>query len=201
MGIIIQTYPNVDISAINTIFNNTLNKGRTTLTEVEGYDVFNLCGIKTPAYKLFTSGQEAGSFVESQLKKGKGRFVAKVVSPDVRVILDDNVQIIHKTDVGGVHLNIKDAETACDVVTKMNEKFSKQAIDYHGIMISEMVPKGLEMMIGANRDATFGPITVSGLGGVMVEVLKDVVFNMCPVTIEDATLSMKNLKNTRLIEG
>lgn len=98
-------------------------------------------------------------------------------------------------------MNIKDAETACNVVNQMNEKFSKQAIDYHGIMVSEMVPKGLEMMIGANRDATFGPITVSGLGGVMVEVLKDVVFNMCPVTIEDASLSLKNLKNTRLIDG
>ena len=110
-------------------------------------------------------------------------------------------QIIHKTDVGGVFLNIKDGETACKVVNEMNSKFSKQAIDYHGIMVSEMVPKGLEMMIGANRDATFGPITVSGLGGTMVEILKDVVFNMCPVTIEEAILSMKNLKNTRLVEG
>ena len=98
-------------------------------------------------------------------------------------------------------MNIKDGETACKVVNEMNSKFSKQAIDYHGIMVSEMVPKGLEMMIGANRDATFGPITVSGLGGTMVEILKDVVFNMCPVTIEEATLSMKNLKNTRLVEG
>lgn len=98
-------------------------------------------------------------------------------------------------------MNIKDAETACTVVEQMHAKFSKQAIDYHGIMVSEMVPKGLEMMIGANRDATFGPITVSGLGGVMVEVLKDVAFNMCPVTIEDATLSLQNLRNTRLING
>ena len=103
--------------------------------------------------------------------------------------------------MGGVALNIKNAESACSVVNQMHEKFSKQAIDYHGIMVSEMVPKGLEMMIGANRDATFGPITVSGLGGVMVEVLKDVVFNMCPVSVEDAALSLKNLKNTRLVEG
>ncbi|OAO15406.1 Acetyl-CoA synthetase, partial [Blastocystis sp. ATCC 50177/Nand II] len=109
--------------------------------------------------------------------------------------------IIHKTDVGGVSLNIKDGETASRVVEAMNAKFSKQAIEYHGIMVSEMVPKGLEMMIGANRDATFGPITVSGLGGVLVEVLKDVVFNMCPVSVEDATLSLKNLKNERLVNG
>ena len=103
--------------------------------------------------------------------------------------------------MGGVSLNIKDGETACRVVEAMNAKFSKQAIEYHGIMVSEMVPKGLEMMIGANRDATFGPITVSGLGGVMVEILKDVVFNMCPVSVEDATLSLKNLKNERLVNG
>ena len=64
-------------------------------------------------------------------------------------------------------LNIKDGETASRVVEAMNAKFSKQAIDYHGVMLYKMVPMGLEMMIGANRDATFGPITVSGLGGVM----------------------------------
>lgn len=87
------------------------------------------------------------------------------------------------------------------MVEELNAKFSKQAIDYHGIMVSEMVPKGLEMMIGANRDATFGPITVSGLGGVMVEVLKDVVFNMCPVSQEDALLSLKNMKNEKLVQG
>ena len=103
--------------------------------------------------------------------------------------------------MGGVSLNIKDGETASRVVEAMNAKFSKQAIEYHGIMVSEMVPKGREMMIGANRDATFGPITVSGLGGVLVEVLKDVVFNMCPVSVEDATLSLKNLKNERLVNG
>ena len=84
-GVSLQTYPTVDIPAINSIFNTVLNKGRTTLTEIEGYDVFNLCGIQTPSYKLFTNGQEAGSFVEDQIKKGKSRFVAKVVSPDVRI--------------------------------------------------------------------------------------------------------------------
>ena len=103
--------------------------------------------------------------------------------------------------MGGVSLNIKDGETASRVVEAMNAKFSKQAIEYHGIMVSEMVPKGLEMMIGANRDATFGPITVSGLGGVMVEILKDVVFNMCPVSVEDATASLDRLKTQKMLKG
>ena len=98
-------------------------------------------------------------------------------------------------------LNIKDGETASRVVEAMNAKFSKQAIEYHGIMVSEMVPKGLEMMIGANRDATFGPITVSGLGGVLVEVLKDVVFNMCPVGVEEATASLDRLKTQKMLKG
>ena len=57
------------------------------------------------------------------------------------------------------------------------------------------------MMIGANRDATFGPITVSGLGGVMVEVLKDVVFNMCPVSVEEAQMSLDNLKTQKMLNG
>ena len=68
-------------------------------------------------------------------------------------------------------------------------------------MLYKMVPFGTEMMIGANRDATFGPITVSGLGGIMVEILKDVVFNMCPSSQEEVMLSLKGLKNERLING
>ena len=98
-------------------------------------------------------------------------------------------------------LGLKGAEAASDAVAAMHAKFAKQEIEYHGILVSEMVPKGLEMMIGANRDATFGPITVSGLGGVMVEVLKDVVFNMCPASQEEVMLSLKGLKNERLIKG
>ena len=98
-------------------------------------------------------------------------------------------------------MNLKDPQAACDAINALHGKFSKQNVEYHGIMISEMVPKGLEMMIGANRDATFGPITVSGLGGIMVEVLKDVVFNMCPAPQEEVMLSLKGLKNERLIAG
>ena len=98
-------------------------------------------------------------------------------------------------------MNIKDGETACKVVNEMNGKFSKQGIDYHGVMLYKMVPYGTEMMIGANRDATFGPITVSGLGGVMVEILKDVVFNMCPVSVEEARMSLDNLKTQKMLNG
>ena len=103
--------------------------------------------------------------------------------------------------MGGVKLGFTTPEEASKIVSEFNAKFGKQAIDYHGVMLYKMVPMGLEMMIGANRDATFGPITVSGLGGVMVEILKDVVFNMCPSSVEDATLSLKNLKNERLVNG
>ena len=103
--------------------------------------------------------------------------------------------------MGGVKLGFTTPEEASKIVSEFNAKFGKQAIDYHGVMLYKMVPMGLEMMIGANRDATFGPITVSGLGGVMVEILKDVVFNMCPVSVENATLSLKNLKNERLVNG
>ena len=78
-----QTYPEIDVRQVNALFDPVLQKGRTTLTEIEGYDVFSLCGIKTPAYKLFTSGKEAGDFVEQQLRAKPGKFVAKVVSPDV----------------------------------------------------------------------------------------------------------------------
>ena len=79
----------MDMSAINALFNKVTAKGRSTLTEVEGYDVFNLCGIRTPAYKLCTQGKDAGDFVQKMLAANpKGKFVAKVVSPDVRCRMD-----------------------------------------------------------------------------------------------------------------
>ena len=71
------------MAAVRSLFDGALSRGRKTLTEVEGYDVFSLCGLRTPAYRLFTTGREAGEFVEQQLRAGKRRFVAKVVSPDV----------------------------------------------------------------------------------------------------------------------
>ena len=103
--------------------------------------------------------------------------------------------------MGGVKLGFTTPEEAAKIVTELNAKFSKQAIDYHGVMLYKMVPTGLEMMIGANRDATFGPITVSGLGGVMVEILKDVVFNMCPASVEEATASLDRLKTQKMLKG
>ena len=78
-----ETHPTIDAQQIRGIAQKVADKGRYTLTEIEGYDVFSLCGIKTPAYKLFTSGKEAGDFVEQQLRAKPGKFVAKVVSPDV----------------------------------------------------------------------------------------------------------------------
>lgn len=98
-------------------------------------------------------------------------------------------------------LGFNKPEEASVIVDELNSKFSKQAIDYHGVMLYKMVPYGTEMMIGANRDATFGPITVSGLGGVMVEILKDVVFNMCPVSVEEARMSLDNLKTQKMLNG
>ena len=103
--------------------------------------------------------------------------------------------------MGGVKLGFNTPEEASAIVEELNAKFSKQPIDYHGVMLYKMVPFGTEMMIGANRDATFGPITVSGLGGVMVEILKDVVFNMCPASVEEAAMSLDQLKTQKMLNG
>ena len=113
----------------------------------------------------------------------------------------DHAQILHKTDVGGVSLNLASEEAVSREVERLHAKFSAQGIEYHGILVSEMLPKGLEMMIGANRDAAFGPLTVSGAGGVFVELLKDVAFNLGPVSIEEAKRSLRHLKYREMMEG
>ncbi|KAK8811250.1 hypothetical protein WA538_005409 [Blastocystis sp. DL] len=186
-----ETHPKVDAQLINGLVEKVRGKGRYTLTEIEGYDILSACGIRTPDYKLVSKGTEAADFLSKAMTQPGDKFVAKIVSPD----------IIHKSDVGGVKLGFNTPEEACSIVEELNAKFSKQPIDYHGVMLYKMVPFGTEMMIGANRDPTFGPITVSGLGGVMVEILRDVVFNMCPVSVEEAKMSLDNLKTQKMLNG
>ncbi|KAK8815390.1 hypothetical protein WA158_003602 [Blastocystis sp. Blastoise] len=192
-----KTYKPVNVQDINYILDNTMKEGRYVLTETEGYSIFQKAGIPVPNYSVFTKGSDAGSFVENNNKNGNKKYVVKVVSPD----------ILHKTDVGGVKLNLKDPQEVSDLVNEMYAKFTGMKDKrIQGIMVSEMVNGGTEMMIGANRDATFGPIVVdiyyySGIGGTLVEVLKDVSFNMCPSTVEQNMDLINSLKNQKILNG
>jgi len=119
--------------------------------------------------------------------------VLKIVSPD----------IIHKSDAGGVKLDLKNSAQAGraygEILSSIRQKYPKAKID--GISVQKMARPGVEVIIGMSKDPQFGPVLMFGLGGILVEVLKDVSFRLVPVTKRDATEMIKEIKGYPLLEG
>jgi acyl-CoA synthetase (NDP forming) len=112
-------------------------------------------------------------------------------------------QLIHKSDVGGVHLGLPDAEAVCRAVAEIRERLHKtsqlQALD--GFLVQPMVPGGVEVMVGVTQDRLFGPVIAFGLGGIHVEILGDVCFRVTPLTDRDAADMIRSIRGFRLLQG
>jgi acetyltransferase len=106
-------------------------------------------------------------------------------------------KVIHKSDEGGVILNIKDEGELEEAYGKLQ----KNGLAREGLLIQKMAPLGLEMVLGMKRDRDFGPLLMFGLGGIYVEVLKDVAFRLAPISLEEAKEMMKEIKSYRVLEG
>jgi acetyl-CoA synthetase (ADP-forming) len=119
--------------------------------------------------------------------------VLKIVSPD----------IIHKSDVGGVVVGIKNTEEVKDAYGKILENAKKHApkAKIEGIMVQEMAPSGTEVIVGCTKDPQFGPAIMFGLGGIFVEVLKDVTFRIAPITEDEAAEMISEVKAYPLLKG
>lgn len=117
----------------------------------------------------------------------------KIVSPDV----------LHKTDVGGVVVNIKSQEQARESYHTImkNVLGSKKSAKIVGVLVQQMAAAGHEFVVGATRDPQFGPIVMFGLGGIYVEMFKDVSFRLAPVSKIDSLRMIKELKSHQLFEG
>ncbi|MBI5180912.1 MAG: acetate--CoA ligase family protein, partial [Nitrospirae bacterium] len=117
----------------------------------------------------------------------------KIVSPD----------ILHKSDVGGVKLNIKNKDELYIAFDAMMEDIAKKADDamIKGALIEAMAKKGTEIIIGGIRDAQFGPAVMFGIGGIFVELLKDVSFGIAPVNMDEAMEMIKQIKGYPLLTG
>ena len=143
-------------------------EGRNLLTEVEAKELLKQAGIPVVETKLATSKEQALS-----LSKEMGLpVVLKVISPDV----------IHKSDAGGVKLNLDSAEKVGqaydDILTAIKKKYPDAKIN--GVSVQKMARPGVEVIIGMSKDAQFGPVIMFGLGGILVEILKDVSFRIVP---------------------
>lgn len=159
------------------------------LSEAEGYEILGKYGVPVPAFKIVTTAEEAGDVAESI----GFPVVMKIVSP----------QIIHKSDSGGVVTSIgtkEGAQAAFNrIVTSVKEYNPKAKIE--GVIIEEQAKPGLELIIGGKTDATFGKVITFGIGGTLVELMKDVTLRILPVTEDDVREMVKEIKSYPLISG
>lgn len=171
------------------LINNALSMGRYSLQETEAIALMAMIGVPTPSFHLANSIEEAQKIAEALGYP----VVLKVVSPD----------IIHKSDLGGVKLNIFNpdqvSENFKEIQKNVHEKAPKVRIS--GIMVQKMVPSTTEVTIGALRDKQFGPAIMFGLGGIFIEILKDVSFRIAPVNRDDAQEMIKEIKGYPLLLG
>jgi len=168
------------------MFDSTLALDQRVITEESSKKLLADYGIKVPTYALVTTPGEA----EKKATEIGFPLVAKVVSPE----------ILHKTDVKGVKVGIKSGSEAEAVFSEMYERLSKQ-YQIKGILLEKMVPPGIEIIIGLQNDAQFGPVLMVGLGGILTEVFQDVSFRVLPINENDAEEMLKDLKGSKLLKG
>jgi acetyltransferase len=170
------------------IIRGCLRAGKTHLGELEGTQILACYGFNVLPTTLARSDHEAADIAD-----GIGYPVAmKIVSP----------QILHKSDAGGVVVGVKSRDEALRQYNAIIERAKRYAPDaeLQGVLIQKMAPPGEEVIIGANRYA-IGPLIMFGIGGIFVEIFRDVAFRMAPLTREDASLMVREIKGYRLLTG
>ncbi len=177
------------MSQKNQIIANAISQGRTLLTEIEAKQVFKEAGVPVVETRLATSQKQAGEIGASI----GFPIVLKIASPD----------IVHKSDAGGVKVGLKnksEVEKAYSEIMKAaKEKFPKAKIE--GAAVQKMARPGIEIIVGTFKDKQFGPVIMFGLGGIFVEVLKDVSFRIVPIERRDASEMIKEIKAYSLLKG
>lgn len=178
-----------DTSKVKSIFENVRKNGRSNLLEEEGYEVLEAYGFPTPKSILCTTEQECFNAV----RQIGYPLVMKIVSPD----------IIHKSDAGGVKVGIKTDDELRNSFRTITENALKYTLDakIKGVLVQEMVKSAKETILGASQDPTFGPVIMFGLGGIYVEVLKDVVFRIVPIDEQEAINMVESIKTIKLLKG
>jgi acetyl-CoA synthetase (ADP-forming) len=177
------------LSTAKKLLDKAVSEGRSILMEHEAKELLRSYGIPMGEFALATNLNEALKIA------GKIGYplVLKITSPD----------ILHKTDVGGVALNIKnDGELKLNyeaILTRVKETSPRARIN--GILVQKMMPHSTEVIIGMIKDPQFGPTMMFGLGGVLVEVFRDVAFRIAPVDKEGAMEMMEKIKGYKILTG
>lgn len=171
------------------VIDSARSQGRTVLTEIESKQILADAGIPVAAAQLATTADEAARLAE----KAGFPAVLKIVSPE----------ITHKSDIGGVKVGLGSAEEVKkafdEIVAAARKAEPKARID--GVAVQKMAPAGTEVIVGMSKDPQFGPVLMFGLGGIFVEVLKDVAFRIVPLEPRDARQMVREIKGFPVLEG
>jgi acetyl coenzyme A synthetase (ADP forming)-like protein len=184
---VVQSFP-VDHAAADAVIAGARREGREKLTEAEALALLDAYGIPTAPWRAVRSADEA---------VGAAAAVGYPVALKVM-----SAAIVHKSDIGGVVLGLGSEKEVCDgyarLLTRVKERTGTPP---DAVLVQRMVPGGRETIVGSTRDAKAGPLLMFGLGGIFVEVLKDVVFRVHPVSDVDAREMVREIRGHKLLEG
>ncbi len=178
-----------DTDTIRATIEGARSRGLKTLGEREARDIATACGISLPQSILAADAEAAVKAAE-----GIGYPVVVKISSD---------DILHKSDAGGVRVGVKDAagvRAAFEQIMASSRAYKADA-KLDGVLVQQMAPKGREVIIGVNRDPQFGPVIMFGLGGIYVEVLKDVTFRVAPLTLAEAREMTGDIRAARILHA
>lgn len=179
----------VDRTRVQELFANVRASGRVELGELESREVIAAYGMRLPKSCLARTPEEA---VTCANQIGYP-VVMKISSPD----------ILHKSDIGGVRVGVADPNMVRDSFELIEYRARKYSPDaqIRGILVQEMVRKGRELLVGVNRDPQFGPLIAVGMGGIYVEVLRDVAFRLAPVSQQEVDEQLRSIRTFPLLRG
>nr|WP_027943182.1 acetate--CoA ligase family protein [Amycolatopsis taiwanensis] len=179
----------MDKAAVRNVLDKVRAEGRDALTAPEGKRVCDAYGIPTPREGLATTADEAAALAGEI----GGPVACKIVSPG----------ILHKTEAGGVIVGVEGADAVRDAFDKIiaNAKAYDASAEVVGVQIQQMLSGGHEVIVGATTDPTFGKVVAFGLGGVLVEVLKDVTFRLAPVGTAEARSMIEGIRAAEVLRG
>ncbi len=185
---VVKLFP-VNRRKVEAIIERHLRQGIREVGELESKEVLEAYGFVTPKGSIATTPEQAAN-IATQLEFP---VVMKIWSPD----------ILHKSDVGGVKIGLKNVQEVMDAFDLMMYRIPKKRPDANilGVLVQEMCTSGKEVILGMNRDPHFGPLMMFGMGGIMVEVLKDVSFYLAPLTAEEAKQMLINTRTYKMLQG
>lgn len=175
------------VEAAKAVLRAAYAQGLRVLDEPTAKALLASFGVTTPVTRVVHSTAE----LEELSKALRSPYVLKAISP----------QIVHKSDVGAVRVGLRDARELAQALGEMAASLAAKALQVRHWLVEEMAPPGVECVIGGVIDPEFGPMVMAGLGGVFVEVMRDVSFRICPIGRRDALEMIGELRGAPLLRG